>query len=151
MKSGIFDSLDPILTVDASWNGSYARQSDTVTIHRSVSDSDSNASIALFLVINQDYLQLSRIRSTRLLGSSFEVNRSLSSLHGGLHHCEFHAVRDSGYVSLVQFVSVTVVPDLSQSPSPSPTPFDVLPLSKSSRRMVDQMFIQQAGDDIMRE
>jgi hypothetical protein len=108
---------------------------ESVFITGSVSDSNSNVTISIFLVINDDCFELKDVQSSMSQGS-FDFLMSIRSLYvpGGFYRLSFYAVDSIGCVSPGVHFNVTILaPTESKSPtgSKSPTESKSPPESKS--------------------
>jgi hypothetical protein len=118
MKFGGYLPTGPILTMSNSMIPDQVGMDELVAITGSVSDSNSDVNISIFLVINDDCFELKNIQSS-LSPGSFVFPMSIGSLSvpEGFYGLSFYAVDSIGCVSPGVHFNVTITrPTATMSP-----------------------------------
>jgi hypothetical protein len=123
VKSDVFDSISPMLTLDLMMIPDRCLRAQTFPLHGSVTEIDPSAVISVIHVINSDFSQIYTVASDLAPGSSFVVNLSLGNYEVdlGTYELTFCAVDNFGCVSPGVSFTTAVVPEatLSQFRSPA--------------------------------
>jgi hypothetical protein len=134
MKSDVFDSNSPILTIPAEAIPDICVLTQMLHINGSVLKTGSSVLMTIILVINSDCSQIYTLESELENESFFGVNISLEVYGLSLGTCEltFYAVDNSGCVSSGVNFTTEIVPEATISSSPSITATDSVSQSPSA-------------------